>query len=446
MSGKNDEPFAVKTELGWSIVGGSQMDSEENFDTFGQTYRTVSMRVEAPISIDSQSNVKYARKAKVKEVTTADFLQMMERDFHEIDGKDTISQEDKKFLQIVRDGIHQSDDGYYEMPLPFKKGEPTLPNNRRAAMSRLVGLKSQLLKRPQYREHYMTFMNEIFHRGDAEKVPAEEVSMSNSWCIPHHGVYHPKKPNKVRVVFDRSARYQGTCLNDHLLQGPDLINPMIGVLCRFQHGPIAFTCDVEKMYHKFRVTKLHQNYLRFLWWEDGDLSKPPVDYRMKVHLFGATSSPGCANFGLKQIAEEHKDLSVEAAEFLTRNFYVDDGLKCESSEEDASDLIQKAVSICAKGNLRLHKFICNSPQVTSSIPESERAAVAKTSLELGQHDSTAIERALCLQWCIDSDELCFRLTLKDHPLTRGGILATVASIYDPLGLIAHLVLVGRQIL
>ena len=30
-------------------------------------------------------------------------------------------------------------------------------------------------------------------------------------------------------------------------------------------------------------------------------------YRMKVHLFGAASSPGCANFGLKFLAEEHKE-------------------------------------------------------------------------------------------------------------------------------------------
>ena len=172
---------------------------------------------------------------------------------------------------------NQRDDGYYEMPLPFKKGEPTLPNNRQAALSRLVGLMSQFLKRPQYKDHYMTFMSEILERGDAEKVPAQQVSVANSWYIPHHGVYHPKKPNKVRVVFDCSARYQGTCLNDHLLQGPDLINPLIGVLCRFREGPIAFTCDVEKMYHQFCVTKQHQDYLRFLWFEDGDLSKPPVE-------------------------------------------------------------------------------------------------------------------------------------------------------------------------
>ena len=47
--------------------------------------------------------------------------------------------------------------------------------------------------------------------------------------IPHHGIYHPKK-NKIRVVFDCSARFKGTSLNDHLLSGPDLTNNLMGVL------------------------------------------------------------------------------------------------------------------------------------------------------------------------------------------------------------------------
>ena len=29
-----------------------------------------------------------------------------------------------------------------------------------------------------------------------------------TWYIPHHGVYHPSKPGKIRVVFDRSAEFQ----------------------------------------------------------------------------------------------------------------------------------------------------------------------------------------------------------------------------------------------
>ena len=49
---------------------------------------------------------------------------------------------------------------------------------------------------------------------------------------------------------------------------------------------------------------------------------------MTVHLFGATSSPGCANYALKA-KQTCLKRSVEglAADFLRRNFYVDDGLK-----------------------------------------------------------------------------------------------------------------------
>jgi hypothetical protein len=79
---------------------------------------------------------------------------------------------------------------------------------------------------------------------------------------------------------------------------------------------------------EFHVSAEHRNYLRFLWWENGDVSKEPNEYRMTVHLFGATSSPGCANYGLKAIAENNKqEFGEDVANFVKRDFYVDDGLK-----------------------------------------------------------------------------------------------------------------------
>lgn len=82
--------------------------------------------------------------------------------------------------------------------------------------------------------------NKTIERGDAEKVPLEELDKSPVWYIPHHGVYHPQKPGKIRVVFDCSARYEGVSLND-LLTGPELTKTLVGVLCRFRKGPV--TCD-----------------------------------------------------------------------------------------------------------------------------------------------------------------------------------------------------------
>ena len=121
-------------------------------------------------------------------------------------------------------------------------------------------------------------------------------------------------------MFDCSAKFQDTSLNDHLLVGPDLTNNLVGILSRFRQKPVAITCDIEKMFHQFRVNQEHRDFLRFLWWENGDLAKEPVDYRMKVHLFGAASSPGCANYGLKHIAEENSDTFPLGANFVKHNF------------------------------------------------------------------------------------------------------------------------------
>ena len=53
-----------------------------------------------------------------------------------------------------------------------------------------------------------------------------------------------------------------------------------------------------------------------------------MQYRMTVNLFGAASSPGCSNFGLKKAATDNESEFVsDAANFIRNNFYVDDGLK-----------------------------------------------------------------------------------------------------------------------
>lgn len=62
------------------------------------------------------------------------------------------------------------------------------------------------------------------------------------------------------------------------------------------------------------------------------------------------------------------------------------------------------------------------------------------------NDVSSIDRALGVQWVVESDAFTFRIVLKDQPLTRRGILSTVSSVYDPLGIVAPVILVGKQIL
>ena len=61
-------------------------------------------------------------------------------------------------------------------------------------------------------------------------------------------------------------------------------------------------------------------------------------------------------------------------------------------------------------------------------------------------DPLPIERTLGVQWCIESDVFQFRMEVKDKPFTRRGILSTVSSVFDPLGLVSPFVLIGKQVL
>ena len=100
---------------------------------------------------------------------------------------------------------------------------------------------------------------------------------------------YPKKPNKVSVVFDASAKYKNDRLNNHLLKGPDLINNLISILIQFRLGKCAVTADTEQMFHQIKVKKSDQDALRFLW--RFLKTKKLQEYAMTGHLFGKKRFP-----------------------------------------------------------------------------------------------------------------------------------------------------------
>lgn len=92
---------------------------------------------------------------------------------------------------------------------------------------------------------------------------------------------------------------------------------------------------------------------------------------MRVHLFGAASSPGCANYGFKYLAKTYEKEFPDAAFFIQNDFYVDDGLASLETKEVAIQMVKDAQILCANGSLHLHKFISNNKNAVESIPASE---------------------------------------------------------------------------
>ncbi len=252
------------------------------------------------------------------------------------------------------------------------------------------------------------------------------------------------KPGKIRVVFDSSAQCEGISLNDTLLRGPDLNNRLLGVLMRFRKEQVAVAADVEQMFYCFKVREDHQNFLRFLWFKDNDLSKEITEYRMTVHVFGNSPSPAVAIFGIRRAAEfGEEEYGREAKQFVHRNFYVDDGLISVSSTAEAISLLKNTKKMLAESNIKLHKISSNNHQVMEAFPTSDRANDLKD-LDLSV-DPLPLQQSLGVSWSLETDCFTFQVSPDVRPFTRRGILSTVNSLYDPLGFVAPVTMQGTAL-
>ena len=420
VNSKEDGPYAVKTILGWTVNGPLKGNDKSRYT------RVTANR----ISIGNLEEL---------------LLQQYSHDFSESQDKAEMSQEDKKFMTIAEESVHMLN-GHYTLNLPFRRKDVIMPDNHQVAEQRLSSLKKKFQKNESFKAEYTEFLTEVINKEHAEVIPQDELKRCDGkvWYIPHHGVYHPKK-GTIRVVFDCGATYQGTSLNSELLQGPDLTSSLFGVLTRFRQEPVAVMTDIQTMFHQARVSKNDVDFLRFLWWPNGDINRPPVEHRMLVHLFGAVSSPSCANFALRETAKDNKNMfHPSIISTVENNFYVDDCLKSLPSEQDAVQLVKELTSLCQKGGFRLTKWISNSRTVLMHIPKEDRAREVRE-LDLDR-DKLPVERALGLLWSVEDDMFKFNIVLKEKPHTRRNMLSIVCSIYDPLGFLCPLTLPAKLLL
>ena len=293
------------------------------------------------------------------------------------------------------------------------------------------------MKNHELKERYQGEMRRLVEDGHAERVPHQDISNAPgmTWYLPHHPVVSASKPGKVRIVFDCAATFQSVSLNSQVMQGPDLNNKLMGVLMRFRQEPVALMADIEAMFHQVRVTPVHRDALRFLWWQDDQMAEEPAIFRMTAHLFGGVWSPSCAGYALQQTFEDYgKDLHEEVKR-ARRNFYVDDLLLSVNSPGKATIILHRLRQMLDKGGFRLTKWICNHKEVLKTVPQTERAVGVKE--VIFDEDRLPVERALGILWDLEKDELGIRVQIPKRPETKRGLLrSTIGSLYDPLGLVA----------
>ena len=445
VNGPHHAPFAQRLDLGWVVIGEVCVGNVHKATV--SSYKTVILENGRPTVFGKcDSFLQLKEKSHTAKPSKAPELTLGQTVFNrtEHDNKLAPSIEDTLFLEIMDKAMYRDDDNSWVAPLPFKEPRQPMPNNRELARSRFASLKRSMQRKPHMQLQYVEFMEAVFSNGHAEVAPDLEQG-EECWFLPTFGVYHPQKPNKIRVVFDSSAQYSGVSLNNVLLTGADLNNSLIGVLLRFRKEPVASMANIQQMFHGFMVREDHRNYLRFLWHKDNDVNKEVIDYRMKVQVFGNSPSPAIAVYGLrKAIQAGAKEHGTDTVKFVERHFYVDDGLISLPSPTEAIDLLQRTQASLAESNLRLHKFASNSQAVMQAFCPEDCAAVVKD-LDLGGEE-TQSQRSLGLIWETITDTFTFSVATTDKPFTRRGVLSSVNSVFDPMGLLAPVTIQGRALL
>jgi len=400
-----------------------------------------------PVGKLSGVNRRRARAINFTSLADSDLQEMVNRfwnteSFGVVPGKcKLVSEVDARAINILKNIISLVGDRY-EVGLMWKHPDVVLPQNRSAALRRLYAVERRFRADGSFAERYRAVIEDHIRQGHAVKIDAKEDQTSRRvWYLPHHAVVNPNKPGKLRVVFDASAKHHGVSLNDKLLKGPDLLTSLVGVLLRFREYAVAVSGDIEKMFYQVKVRSEDRPALRFVWRNPAS-SSPPEEFEMTVQVFGAVSSPTTCTFALRQTVKDNEVGHQDIAAKVIENFYVDNYLDSFRPVEEAVKTSEKMIRLLAKGGFRLNQWLSSSREVLRTLPASELNS-PDLNIDL---DDLPVERTLGQYWDCEEDTFCFKFQVSQAADSKRKILAAVSSIFDPLGLLAPVILVPKILL
>ncbi|XP_051175264.1 uncharacterized protein LOC127290613 [Leptopilina boulardi] len=310
-----------------------------------------------------------------------------------------LSKEEKECEEHFSANVGRDLEGKYIVRLPFNKKIEELGPSFAAAKRRFFALERKLQKDANLKENYITFMKQFEELGHMEAI--NEIK-EDGYYMPHQAVIRESSlTTKLRVVFDASAKTTtGISLNEAMLVGPSVQGTLFFLILRFRQHPVAVSADVEKMFRQFWVHPDDRKFQRIIW--RYNTNEPLRTYELKTITYGTASAPFLAVRCLRQLAEDEGANFPRAADALREDFYVDDFLSGGESVEEAKELRDEMISLTSRGRLRLCKWISNCQELMDDFSE--------------ETNNISYQRS---------------------------ILSQAAQLYDPLGLVAPVVVYAK---
>ncbi|KAG5677991.1 hypothetical protein PVAND_007703 [Polypedilum vanderplanki] len=214
-----------------------------------------------------------------------------------------------------------------------------------------------------------------------------------------------KRPIKTRNVYDASAKFKGTSLNDNLLAGPNLLIDLSKPVMSMRENLIAFTGDIKSMFNRILIDPIDQNCQRLLWRED--TSQAMQIFVKKSMLFGPSSSPFMSQFAKNWIADKFKDIYPTTSECIKKEVYMDDLFTSAPTLEEAISRAKEAIEIFASAQMQLTSIQSNSSELLAALPE-ERIKKELIPL-LSDSNIDYVSKVLGVNWNTSTDKIVFEL-------------------------------------
>jgi hypothetical protein len=352
-----------------------------------------------------------------------------------------LTAKDAAILQDFHDSYHVKE-GRRVVSLP-RRDAVFLSDNRSIAEMRFRALEKRFYEDADFKSMYFDHMLDYIIKEQVEVAPPDGTS-EHVFYLPHHAVKKKKNnTTKWRIVFDASSHERGfPSLNDALEMGPNLLPEILATLLRFRLHRKAVVCDGSQAFLQLSLHENDRNLTRFFWYRlerdhDGHhhTTSDVIVYRFTRLPFDLTSSPFLLSATLRVLAVLYRAQYPTAAARLDESTFMDDFAASAEDDNHVITLYYELTELLKRMKLPLSKWVTNS----LPLKDIRRAEGV---------DIKSETRVLGVDWNTESDSLFtdprdITDNLAGSPGTKCLILRTTARFYDPLGLFAPVLLVGK---
>ncbi|XP_061400515.1 uncharacterized protein LOC133336248 [Musca vetustissima] len=400
-------PKLHKTLFGWIVVGRYQSKSTSSSCMF---------------TIEEEVDLKLQRLWEIEEISL---------------DSNGLTPEQIDCESFFNHNVHRESTGRIIVRLPFKEPAETLGLSRDRTVKRFTSQERRFARDYNLKSQYIAFMKEYEDCGHMSLVRNPRLDVPH-FFIPHHCVFKLNSTStKLRVVFDASCPTSSQkSLNDIIMVGPTIQDELYKILLRFRLHRYALSADIIKMYRQILIDPRDRRFQYILWRNSEE--EEIRTYELNTVTYGMSSAPYLAIRSLHYLADQYSEQLPLGSKTIKSSFYVDDFLGGADSVEELAQIKREVTEVLNHGCFELDKWHSNHKDFQHD----------NTTKDLNI-DDTAITNALGITWDQHKDVFLFSFSPKteiSEKITKRTILSLSSSLYDPLGLLAPIIIKSKIIM